>query len=298
MADHFEPAPLKLGGDSNFTVANNATGTIALSGESDFAIEHSVPTLIGSSTFTVQGLKVVLHEAGYHHVAKYVGESNVPQDVKRTRRSVHELLRRMGTPVLIKKMLVADDMKNGTVEESANFDDVYGQTRNRDPLSHGIGFVSVEKHPNEWIDPATSKIFYSQTNPGAGYIPAPKYRGFGPGLLTYVIEPDAAEDFFKHTPEGVLMKVQTATAQTAWWPDINDNDLLIHVELDRSGYIVGTQERYQAKMTNPISLRGTRERRGRQEYTGDFGSRYVVNQTFQMVLLPNVHEFQQVETDR
>jgi hypothetical protein len=94
------------------------------------------------------------------------------------------------------------------------------------------------------------------------------------------------------------MKVQTATAQAPWWPDIDDNDLLIHVELDRAGYIVGTGERYQAKMTNPVSIRGSKERRGRSEYSGDFGSRYVVNQTFEMVLLPKFHELYQVETDR
>jgi hypothetical protein len=105
-------------------------------------------------------------------------------------------------------------------------------------------------------------------------------------------------DFFKHTPQGVFTKVQTATAIAPWWPDINDNDLLVHVELDRSGRIIGTAERYQAKMSNPISIRGAKERRGRHEYTGDFGSRYVINTAFQMVLLPRNHEFQRVEVDR
>lgn len=270
----------------------------ALSGESNFEVAFGLPTLIGSSSFTIQGLKVIEgFEGTYHHVAKYVGERNIPHDIARMRRSVYELMRRMGTPILYKKMLTDKDVADGTAEVSPNFDPVYGQTNNRDPLSHGIGYVSIEKHPEEWIDLSTGEIRNAETQP-TNTIPAPKYRGYGPGLLIYIIEPDAALDFFKHTPEGAFIKVQSATAIAPWWPDINDNDLLIHVELGREGRILATQERYQAKQTNPVSIRGARERRGRQEYTGDFGSRYVINTTFEMTLLPDIHEAQKVETDR
>lgn len=297
MADYFAPSPQNLKGESEFEVnSNQELSGQTLSGQSSMEVGFSMPTLVGQGTFTTQGLRVVEHPGGYHHVAKYVGERNVPHDIARDRRYVYELLRRMGTPILYKKMLNQEDTFDGTVTESANFDPIYGQTRNRDPLSHGIGFVSTELSEEEWIDPTTSQILTGLKNPS--YMKAPKYRGFGPGMLIYIIEPDTAVDFFKHTPEGVFMKVQTATAIAPWWPDINDNDLLIHVELDRSGYIVGTQERYQAKMANPISIRGAKERRGRQEYTGDFGSRYVINTTFEMVLLPRNHEYMNVEVDR
>lgn len=273
---------------------------IHFGGGSDFEFKgFTIPPMIGVGSFTVKGIRVLEHRSGYHHVGKYIGEHNVPNDIAHTRRYVYELMRRMGTPVMIKKMITDDDVIAGTAEKSPNFDDVYGQTRNRDPISHGIGYVSVEKHPEEWIDLSTSHIIVSKTQP-ANTIPAPKYRGYGPGLLIWVIEPDAAVDFYKQLPEGVLMKIQTAHATAPWWPDINDNDLLIHIELDRAGYVKGTAERYQAKQTNPVSIRGSNERThgGRHEYTGDFGTRYVVNTTFEMVLLPENHEGLHVEVDR
>jgi hypothetical protein len=270
------------------------------SGQSSFGVEYSFPTLIASGNFIYKGLRIVeAREGTYHYVAKYVGERNVPHDILRLRRYVYEVCRRMGTPVLYKKMLNEDDMFTGMVTKSPAFDPVYGQTRNRDPLSHGIGFISTELSTDEWINPKTGAV--TQNNKQIeNWEAAPRYRGYGPGMLIYMIEPDAAVDFFKTTPEGVFQKVQTATAIAPWWPDINDNDLLIHVELDRSGRILGTGERYQAKQSNPVSIRGSNERTkpGRHEYTGDFGTRYVVNTTFQMVLLPENSELQHVEVDR
>lgn len=297
MGEFFPKAPIDLSGSGELLLGHELSSEVNLSSEGSIEIDSTGPSLAGESNFVIEGLKVVEHKSGYFHVAKYIGERNVPHDIANDRRYVYELLRRMGTPVLFKKMLNEEDTYDGTVTTSENFDEVYGQTRNRDPLSHGIGFVSTERSTDEWIDPSTNQII-TGIEDTEGLTKAPKYRGFGPGMLIYIIEPDAAVDFFKHTPQGVFMKVQTATAIAPWWPDINDNDLLIHVELDRSGYIIGTGERYQAKMTNPVSIRGARERRGRHEYSGDFGSRYVINTTFQMVLLPRNHEFQRVETDR
>lgn len=299
MADLFAPSPIVLSGTGDFEVDDGATSpNILLSGITDFEVTNSVPTLVGEGTFVVEGLQVTEHEAGYHHVAKYVGEMNVPHDVKRMRRYVYELMRRMGTPVIIKKMFTEADTLDGSVIPSPNLDSVYGQSRNRDPLSHGTGFVSAENSDDEWVNTTNSQIYQSDTIPGATFVPAPKYRGYGPGFLTYIIEPDVAEDYFKQTPQGVLTKVQTATVQAPWWPAINDNDLLIHVTLDQAGFIIDTQERYLAKMANPISIRGAKERRGKQEYAVDFGSRYLVNQTFEMSLLPVTHELQQIEVDR
>lgn len=301
MADYFAPSPQDWSGQSDFAVNKEQSVTgINMSGNSSFEVEYSFPKLVASGSFTYKGLRVQESKEGtYHHVAKYVGERNVPHDIVRLRRYVYEVCRRMGTPVLYKHMLNEDDEHNGTVTKSPIWDEDYGQTRNRDPLSHGIGYVSKEPATNEYFNTITGEVVTLKTNT-PGYELAPKYRGYGPGMLIYIIEPDAAVDFFKATPEGAFMKVQTATAIAPWWPDINDNDLLIHVELDRSGRILGTGERYQAKQANPVSLRGSNERTrpGRHEYTGDFGTRYVVNTTFQMVLLPPNSELQHVECDR
>lgn len=270
---------------------------ISLSGASGLDVAEGSVSLSGTSNFTItQGLVIAELPSGLRYVAKYVGERNIPSDVARTRRSIYELMRRMGTPVVIKPMYTSRDADNGVAEESPNFNETYGQSRNRDPLSHGTGYVSVEKSPNEWYD-SRGQIVVATSNPGPGYIQAPKYRGYGPGILTWIIEPDVAEDYYKHTAEGVLIKVQTATALTAWYPDINDNDLITHVTVDDYGLVLGTQERYQAKMTNPVSIRGL-DRRGRREYTADYGNRHVVNQQFQMALLQPNHELYKVEVDR
>lgn len=230
------------------------------------------------------------------NVIRYVGEGYIPQDIKRQRKQVMELMRRVGTPVLIKKMYTIADVESGEAERSPNYSSAYGQTRHNDPLSHGIGFVSVEQSPNEWITP-NGGLVVSPTSPGAGYTPAPRYRGFGQGYLTYLIEPDAATDFFKLTDTGAMIRVQEANAQAAWFPDINDNDLIINVTLDRMENITGVLERYQAKMTNPVSMRGL-DRRGSREYSEDGGNRFVVNQTFQMTLVPENDELYNVEWDR
>lgn len=247
---------------------------------------------------TIEGLEILRSSTDQlYRVAKYVGEPNIPSDIARQRRYNFEIMRRMGQPVIIKPMYTDDDVRLGRAEKSDNFNSVYGQVRNHDPLSHGVGFVSIERSENEWIDPASGAVVVSDTQPTENHDPAPKYRGFGPGHLTYVIEPDKAEDYYKESPTGVLIKVQEATAQTPWFPDIDDNDLFVNVTIDAQGRIVAGGERYQAKMVNPISIRGL-DRRGRREYSGDWGNRFVVEQQFEMALLPSNHVLQEVEIDR
>jgi hypothetical protein len=248
------------------------------------------------STTTAQGLLIEWTPIGIRYAKKYVGENGVPQDIKRRRRQVYDVMRHMGAPVLVKHMYNADDVTKGYAQRSENYDSVYGQTRHADPLSHGVGFSSVELADNEWIMP-DGTLRKSDAQP-AGSQPAPKYRGFGPGFLVYIIEPDAAEDMFKVNEVGAMIKVQTAQAQAPWYPEINDNDLLINVTIDKAGNILNTHERYQAKMSNPISLRGYGDRMGRREYTEDGGNRYVVNQQFEMTLVPTTDQLYQVETDR
>lgn len=249
-----------------------------------------------SSSSTASGFLLDWTPQGIRYARKYVGENGIPQDIKRRRRQVYDVMRHMGSPVLVKHMYNADDVARGLARRSDNFDSVYGQTRHSDPVSHGIGYVSVETAEDEWIT-SDGLIVKSDTQP-AGSRPAPKYRGFGPGWLVFMIQPDVAQDLFKVNPAGALIKVQTATAQAPWYPEINDNDLIINVEIDRAGNILDTRERYQAKMSNPISIRGFGDRYGRREFTEDGGNRFMINQQFEMTLVPDTDELYQVETDR
>lgn len=249
-----------------------------------------------TTTETASGLLIERTPAGIKFARRYVGEAKIPQDVKRLRRQVYDLMRHVGTPVMVKHMYNDDDVKRGLAVRSDNYDDTYGQTRRGDPLSHGVGYVSVETAENEWQMP-DGTLVYADEQPTGGS-PAPKYRGFGPGFLIYMIQPDVAQDLFKVNEAGALIKVQNATAQAPWYPEINDNDLIINVEVDGAGNVLDTNERYQAKMSSPVTLRGTGDRRGRREYTEDGGNRFVINQAFEMALLPDTDERYKVETDR
>lgn len=253
-------------------------------------------SITGEGSVTASGLLFEYTPVGIKFARKYVGEQNIPQDVKRRRRQVYDIMRHMGSPVLVKHMFNDRDVREGRAIKSPNFSEVYGQTRHRDPISHGIGYVSTETAENEWIMP--DGTFKKQETQPSGAVAAPKYRGFGPGYLIYIIEPDVAEDVFKLDEAGALIKVQQASAQAPWYPEINDNDLIINVEIDKAGNILETRERYQAKMSNPVSMRGHGDRYGRREYTEDGGNRYVINQIFEMTLLPADTSFYRVEVDR
>lgn len=235
--------------------------------------------------------------------SRNVGKSWVPQDVRRRRRDVENVLRRMGTPFLHKPRYNDLDFQNGVVEKSPVYDDVYEQTRNRDPFSHGVGYVSVEKSDNEWYD-SSGTIVTSAISPGPGWSPAPKYRGYGKGTLAWVIQPDRSIDYFRAAPGGPLFNIQKATAITAWWPNVNDSDLLINVELDRRDNITRTVERYEIMNVNPVSIHGAGDKRGRRELgstydnAGQFPNSFMVNQTFDMNLIPVTDVAYTVETDR
>lgn len=237
------------------------------------------------------------------NVMEYFGESNVPRDVWRRRKSNMDAMKRFGSPVIIKHMYNDEDVQEGRAVRSPNFDDDYGQTRNRDPLSHGAGFVGAVDgqmilSSNEWYrSDGTGGIIKSTTQPAEDYLLAPKYRGYGPGHLTYVIMPDVSEDVFKMSEGGVLIRTQQARVQMGWYPEANDNDLLITCQVDRAYNVVKTFERYELKQTNPVSIRGL-DRKGRREYTEDFGNRHVVQQEFEMSLIPKHNELMNVDVDR
>lgn len=227
----------------------------------------------------------------------YIGQGWVPQDVRRRRKLVLDAMRRVGTPVVVKHMYNDQDFKEGAAIRTSTFASAYGQARHDDPLSYGVGFASTELSPNEWFNATTGELVEASTSPGSGWVQAPLYRGFGPGYLIWIIEPDVAEDLFKITDAGVLIKTQSATAQAPWFPEINDNDLIVNVTIDRKHNIVETHERFQSKMSSPVSIRG-HQRYGRREYTEDGGNRFVVGQQFEMALVPKTDVLYQVPIDR
>lgn len=239
---------------------------------------------------------VLTSETGVFNVIRYYGGPHTPQDILRRRKQVMEAMRRAGAPILVKHRYNDQDVRAGVAIQSPNWDATYKQTRHNDPLSHGVGYVSAQTSDDEWVAP-NGTLVQSVSSPGAGYVKAPRYRGYGPGYLTYLIEPDTAQDMFRLSETGALIKVQNATAQAPWFPEMNDNDLLVNVELDRNGNIVDTHERFELKQTNPTSIRGL-DRRGRREYTEDGGNRFVIHQSFEMVLMPSKDEIYNVELDR
>lgn len=232
---------------------------------------------------------------GPTNVISYLGEANVPRSIRRQRKNNLDTMRRFGTPVILKHMYNAEDVENGIAEPSANFSSVYGQTRHNDPISHGIGYVSVERATNEWVTPTGT--LYIGNAPPTGSVPAPKYRGYGPGFLIYAILPDVAEDVFKLTETGAMIRVQQAQVQMGWFPEANDNDLLIVCEIDKAENVIKTHERFLCKMTNPASMRGL-DRYGRRESSEDFGNRFITDQSFEMTLIPPNDELYKVEVDR
>src|SRR5579859_5373348 len=192
----------------------------------------------------------------YKNVIRFLGDSGSPADILRRRRWTMQTMRRLGTPVLIRHMFNIDDVDDGIAEPSPNFDSIYDQPIHDDPFSFGVGYVAVEKadkvEPQEWIKPATARqpAELVQGLSEEGFLPAPLYRGYGPGYLTYVILPDRPVDIFKLTEAGALIKTQEARVQLPWYPEVGDNDVMITVELDEAERIIGTGPRYQLKKVN------------------------------------------------
>jgi hypothetical protein len=239
----------------------------------------------------------------------YYGDAQIPRDVMNLRQSTMETMRRMGTPVLLKRMYTIRDVEATPprAQYSPAWDSVYKQARHDDPLSNGVGFASLDMAPGEWYDPKTFDIYTTDPNgenpgynsPDGPYLPAPLYRGYGPGFLTYVILPDRPEDVFKLSEQGVLTRTQDAKVQLPWWPLVGDNDLMITVALDDAGHITDSYERYQLKMVTPITMRGE-DQGGRREFHGANagGNRYWVGQECEAVRVPDEDVIYNVETDR
>jgi len=236
----------------------------------------------------------------YTDTTRFLGDPSTPREIQYQRRSTGEALRYLGTPVLVKRMYTAEDMANGLALDTA-LDSRYQQARYAcDLLSHGVGYVSVETQSGEWYDPLTENVYIAPENPHESYLPAPTYRGYGPGIITYAIFSDRPEDQWKLTEAGAMIRTQTAMIQLPWWPQVGDNDVIVMVTLDQNGRIKDTQERYQLKQVSPVTMHGI-DRLGRRETLATANNnRFWVGQSAELVKVPDRANDQiyRIEVDR
>jgi len=214
---------------------------------------------------------------------KEVGPPFTPQEIKRLRRQNMDLCRKMGQPVVFRHMWNQEDVIEGIARQCpACYDTAYDQVRNDCPVCFGFGFASVEEtdDPNIWINEEGQLI--NTTSPQTGWIRAPKYGGFGPSILTWMVEPDVAVDVYRINEQGVMIQTYDAQGVAPWWPKLGDNDLCINVRLAPNDFsIIETGDRFQLKLVQQVTVRGF-GKMGRPQG----GQAYMVAQTFQMSKAP------------
>lgn len=238
-----------------------------------------------------------MYRLEYHHT----GGHKVPQDIRRFRTENMDLCRTMGQPIVWRHRFDMYDLESpyileyfGRDEDSiactrcpACYDTVYEQPRTDCRVCNGVTIVSVEEATDKWI---TEDGYLSDTDTG-GLDPAPRYRGFGPSVLTWIVEPSTSDDIFKISKSGVLTRYERAEGYAPWYPEMNDQDIIINVDLDRnSGSIIDApRERYYLSSVKPESIRGF----GRM--TTD--RKFPVGQSFQMMQIERNHYLYQLEID-
>ena len=220
---------------------------------------------------------------------RHIGGPSTPHDVQRLRRNNIETLQRFGQPVIWKHAFTEDDLSaggyrfqisNGAMENipiqrcPACWDEDLLSSRGDCNVCYGNSFTSIATDDNLFID----ERGYLTENGGSAVL-APKYRGYGPSVLTWTIQPDVPEDVFRISDRGVLTRVQTSMVSAPWTPDMADNDLIINVSLGQNGYRIDEEiERHILKQVSPQTVRGYgRAARARQFKAG---------QQFEMTKLP------------
>lgn len=242
---------------------------------------------------------------------KNVGPRRIPQEIKRLRRENMDYCRKFGESVMLKHQynnldyfagLAYLDDNNltgvGDVPETADpmlakhcpacWDGEYDRARSSCPVCFGIGFVSLldDDITNKWIENGTLV-----NSDGGSHQPAPKYGGYGPGFITWMVEPDIAVDVFRINEQGVMVQTESAQGIAPWYPNLGDNDLCINVDLDKGEAVVtDVTERFQLKLTNPNTIRGFGVRANNQDYK--------ISQQFAMARIPENQIWYDVPVDR
>lgn len=255
-----------------------------------YAVEDFIVTgqelLNAAATGGNASLQALALPQGKTHIAdiKNVGPPSTPQEIKRHRRQVGDMLRRFGQPVIHRRMLTLDDVDRGYAKKCpACFDDAYSQVRNDCPICHSIGFVSAKDNPTRFIDEQGN-----YTSEPTGTL-APVYGGFDAPTLTMIMQPDVPIDLFSFNDRGVLTRVEQAKAYTYFNPLFADNDILISVEIAQDGYSIRRiLDHYQAKMANQHTIRGWGRFRSRNQ------NQFIVAQEFEMALVPPNNVFRRV----
>lgn len=222
--------------------------------------------------------------------ARHFGGPRTPHEVRNLRISVIEQCMKLGQPVVWRHQFNNDDEADDYVLElhgvskqtiavrkcPACFDEAYGQVRNDCPVCFGVGWASVETDPTKWIVDDGNEV--SGTDDGTG-INAPRWGGFGPPVLTWLVEPDTSVDIFRLDRSGALVRTQAAQGIAPWYPEMGDNDLIVNVDLASNLQDIQREmERYQLKMVQPQTVRGWGSRTRNQEHKA--------GQTFEMARIP------------
>lgn len=269
----------------------NDTGTVVTQAVVS-AREFFKPALTNPDPLVTQFGPSIAHKA--------VGGRRTPQEVKRLRREVMDFCRKLGQAVVLKHQWNNEDIRNGLAKHCPGcYDDAYGQTRNKCPICFAVGIVSVENDDitNLYIENGQLVDQADEIN----QVQAPKYGGYGPGYITWMVEPDTPVDIFTINEQGVMVQTQQAQGVAPWFPVLHDNDLAVNVELTDNlkievvnvfgdGDINQSYDRYQLKMTNPITLRGFGHRARQQDFQ--------VQQTFEMAHVPKDNILYYVPLDR
>ena len=224
------------------------------------------------------------------------------QDIRRFRTENMDACRTMGQPIVWRHRFDMLDLERpyrleyfGREEDEvackrcpACYETVYEQPRTDCQVCNAVTIVSTEDAVDMWI---TEEGRLTDTDTG-GLDLAPRYRGFGPSVLTWIIEPNVPEDVFRISESGVLTRYQRAEGYAPWYPKMADQDIVINVALQftKDDYtITDTSERFLLDTVQPQQIRGF----GRMTTDQSYAS----GQSFQMARIERNHHLYSLEID-
>lgn len=189
-----------------------------------------------------------------------LGPENVPQDVRKLRRHIHDYFNKLGQPVIFKHKWTNDDVAAGLAQYCPYcFNKAWKQPSQVDPYCFGTGFLG----------------------------------GFAQGVIVFVTLGDTSKDVFKLTEEGVLTKDNHPTCSAPWLPDFQDEDLLIAGTFDPNLWdVTGLSDRYIIQEVNAINPRGSIMPNGRRVILDN--NKWQVSQQFQIDSIQEQHPYWRV----